>query len=297
MSKSAKRPISGWLILDKPADMSSAQAVAKIRWLFQAAKAGHAGTLDPLATGILPIALGEATKTVPYLQQGGLKRYRFTLAWGTATTTDDIEGEIVAISPVRATADAIQSQLPNFTGNILQRPPAFSAIKIDGERAYARARAGEAIDLAPRPVHIESLTLIDHTPDVTTLEMQCGAGTYVRAIARDLAVSLGSQGHVGWLRRTSVGDFGESAAHTLSAIEAAADRDALLLPTSAVLRHLPEFPLSAEDAELIRHGNPVLLRGQSAPIVVAEAWVSFKGNVLAVGRVESGRFRPGRVLV
>lgn len=296
MSKASKRAISGWLILDKPAGLSSAQAVGKVRWLYDAAKAGHAGTLDPLATGILPIALGEATKTVPFIQDGR-KVYRFTLVWGAATTTDDTEGEIVATSDLRPTTEAVIAVLPRFIGDILQRPPSFSAIKIDGERAYARARAGETVELAARPVHVESLTLLEHGPLHSTFEMQCGAGTYVRSIARDLAEMLGSRGHVGTLRRTAVGDFDVSAAIGLEALESAPDRDALLLPPAAALRHIPEIRLSPDEAALIRNGNPVLLRGRDAPVTLAEAWVSIQGNVLALGSVVSGQFRPGRVLI
>ncbi|HWA18141.1 MAG TPA: tRNA pseudouridine(55) synthase TruB [Devosia sp.] len=295
MSKQPKRPITGWLILDKPAGMSSAQAVGKVRWLYNAMKAGHAGTLDPLATGILPIALGEATKTVPFIQDGH-KRYRFTLVWGSATNTDDTEGEIVATSDVRPSAEDITAALPRFTGDILQRPPAYSAIKIDGERAYARARAGEAVEMAARPVHVETLTLIDHGAERSTFDMQCGAGTYVRAIARDLAEALGSRGHVGTLRRLAVGDFGEAGAVTLETLEAATDREALLLPASAALRRIPEIRLTPDEAALIRNGNPVLLRGRDAPVSLPEAWASLEGNVLALGSVVSGQFRPGRVL-
>jgi tRNA pseudouridine55 synthase len=296
MSKANKRPVTGWLILDKPAGISSAQAVGKVRWLYNAMKAGHAGTLDPLATGILPIALGEATKTVPFIQDGK-KRYRFTLVWGTSTTTDDTEGETVATSDVRPSADQVHAALPRFTGDILQRPPAFSAIKIDGERAYARARAGETVEMIARPVHVESLALLDHGPVQSTLELQCGAGTYVRSIARDLAEALGSRGHVGTLRRTAVGDFDERGAVTLDALEAATDRAALLLPAAAALHHIPEIRLTADEAALVRNGNPVLLRGRGAPVSLPEAWASLQGNVLALGSVVSGQFRPGRVLI
>ncbi|MEQ1902358.1 MAG: tRNA pseudouridine(55) synthase TruB [Devosia sp.] len=295
MSKANKRPVTGWLILDKPLGLTSAQAVGKVRWLFGAAKAGHAGTLDPLATGILPIALGEATKTVPFIQDG-LKTYRFAILWGAATTTEDREGEVTATSPVRPSEAELRAALPAFAGDILQRPPAFSAIKIGGERAYDLARAGETVELAPRPVHIESLALVEHGPETSLLEMRCGPGTYVRSLARDLAEALGTRGHVGTLRRTAVGGFTEAGAVTLEAIEAASDRDALLLPASIAVRHLPEFRLSADEAALIRHGNPVLLRGQGAPVALASAWVSFSGNLLAIGRVDNGHFQPLRVL-
>ena len=193
--KRQKRDISGWLVLDKPYDMTSTQAVGKIRWLFSAKKAGHAGTLDPLATGILPIALGEATKTVMNVQDGE-KLYRFTVKWGAQTSTDDTEGEVVATSEIRPTGEAIAALLPRFTGEIMQTPPAFSAIKIDGERAYDLARAGEVVDLAPRPVIFESFQLNGHDGERSSFEVACQKGTYVRALARDLALRLRTRGHV-----------------------------------------------------------------------------------------------------
>ena len=290
-----KRDISGWLILDKPYGMTSTQAVGKVRWLFGARKAGHAGTLDPLATGILPIALGEATKTVPVVQDGG-KIYRFAIAWGTATTTDDREGAVVADSAHRPSEDDIRAALPAFTGTIMQRPPAFSAIRIDGERAYDLARAGERVDLEARPVTIGALTLLAHAGETSTLEMACEKGTYVRALARDLAEALGTHGHVAALRRTAVGAFTEAGAVALDALEAAADRDALLLPVAAGLGALPEVRLSPDEAALLRHGNPVLLAGAGAPIRLDAAWASCRGAAVAIGRVEGGRFRPHRVL-
>ncbi|MEQ1770061.1 MAG: tRNA pseudouridine(55) synthase TruB [Devosia sp.] len=290
-----KRPVTGWLVLDKPAGMSSAQAVGKVRWLYGAAKAGHAGTLDPLATGILPIAFGEATKTIPFIEDGR-KRYRFSLVWGSATTTDDTEGETVATSSHRPDEAELRAILPRFTGSILQRPPAFSAIKVDGERAYARVRAGEVLELPARPVQVETLEIVSHSDTETVFDMRCGAGTYVRSITRDIAKALGSHGHTGWLRRTGVADFEEAGAVTIAALEATPNRDALLLAPAAALRHLPQIALSPEDAALIRHGNPVLLRGHNAPLEIPAAWVSFQGNVLALGRVEQGQFRPGRVL-
>jgi tRNA pseudouridine55 synthase len=290
-----KRPISGWIILDKPHGMTSTQAVAKVRWLYGAEKAGHAGTLDPLATGILPIALGEATKTVPFVQDGG-KRYAFDLQWGAATTTDDTEGEILATSDVRPTEEALRAMLPRFTGTILQRPPVFSAIKVDGERAYDLARAGEAVELAPRPVTIDALTLVAHGPDRSSLEMACEKGTYVRSLARDLAEALGTRGHVSRLRRTAVGPFDEASSLTIATIEAATDRDALLRPTAIALAHIPELRMSPDDAATIRNGGPVLLRGGDAPIALPQAWASLNGAALAIGQVEAGHFKPGRVL-
>jgi tRNA pseudouridine55 synthase len=295
MSKSNKRAVSGWIILDKPYGLGSTQAVAKIRWLYSAEKAGHAGTLDPLATGLLPIALGEATKTVPFVQ-GGAKRYRFDVQWGTATSTDDIEGEIVATSDHRPTEADILAALPRFTGTILQRPPAFSAIRINGERAYDLARAGEAVELAERPVTIDALTLLAHTPERSSFEMACEKGTYVRSLARDLAEALGTRGHVTLLRRTEVAGFTLADATTIEAIEAATDRDGLLRPASIALAHLPELRMSPEEASLLRNGNPVLLRGAQAPLNLAEAWASLHGQAIALGAVRAGHFHPSRVL-
>jgi tRNA pseudouridine55 synthase len=295
LPKANKRPISGWIILDKPLGMTSTQAVGKIRWLYNAEKAGHAGTLDPLATGLLPIALGEATKTVPFVQGGG-KRYSFALEWGSATSTDDAEGEAIATSEHRPTEADVRAILPLFIGTILQRPPAFSAIKVGGERAYDLARAGQAIDLVPRPVTIGELTLVSHAVDRSLFELACEKGTYVRSLARDLAEALGTRGHVISLRRAAVAGFTEQNTVSLDTIEAAADRDALLQPAAVALRHLPELRLSAEDAATLRHGNPVLLRGAGAPIALPEAWASHNGAVIAIGNVRAGHFHPNRVL-
>lgn len=293
-----KRDISGWLVLDKPYDMTSTQAVGKVRWLFGARKAGHAGTLDPLATGILPIALGEATKTVPAVQDG-TKIYRFTLSWGAATSTDDAEGEVVATSDHRPTEADELAQLPRFTGEIMQTPPAFSAIKVDGERAYDLARAGETVVLAPRPVVIERLELVRHEPDRSEFEMSCEKGTYVRALARDLAEALGTRGHVTRLHRAAVGPFSDADAVSMEALEAAAPeaRDGLLLPVAAGLAGLPELRMNRDQVTAIRHGNPVLLVGAGAPVHLGEAWASFGGDAVALGVVEYGQFKPRRVLV
>ena len=293
--RSNKRDVSGWLVLDKPYDMTSTQAVGKVRWLFGAKKAGHAGTLDPLATGLLPIALGEATKTVPAVQDG-TKVYRFTIKWGEETTTDDTEGEVSERSDVRPDAAAIAAALPAFTGEILQPPPAFSAIKIDGERAYDLARAGEEVVLEPRPVFIEALTLHAHEGDTSVLEMTCEKGTYVRALARDLARALGTRGHVVQLRRSQVGPFGEAQAVSLADLEAATDRDSLLAPVDAGLALLPEIRLTPEQAVAVRHGNPVLLTGARAPVSLESAWASCGGRAVALGRVETGQFKPQRVI-
>ena len=292
--KRAKRDVSGWVILNKPYDMTSTQAVGKVRWLLGAKKGGHAGTLDPLATGILPIALGEATKTVPIVQDGE-KVYRFTIRWGSETTTDDIEGEVTATSDVRPDEAAIRAALPAFTGEIMQVPPAFSAIKVDGERAYDLARSGEAVTLDARPVFIEELTLLSHDGETSELEMTCEKGTYVRALARDLARALGTRGHVSKLHRSAVGPFDDAIAITLDQLEASADRDALLLPVAAGLEDLDEVRVDARQAATIRFGNPVLLTGRDAPVALEECWASFQGQPVAIGRIEFGQFIPARV--
>jgi tRNA pseudouridine55 synthase len=290
-----KRDISGWLVLDKPYGMTSTQAVGKVRWLFGAAKAGHAGTLDPLATGILPIALGEATKTVPAVQDGR-KVYRFAIAWGTATTTDDAEGDIIATSDRRASEAEVHARLTDFIGTIMQRPPAFSAIKVDGERAYDLARAGETVELEPRPVVVESLEMLRHGDETSEFEMACEKGTYVRALARDLAEALGTRGHVAMLRRTAVGPFAESAAVTLATLEAGAERDAHLRPVADGLAGIPELRLDAGQAAMIRNGNPVMLTGAAAPVELPVAWASHRGRPIALGVLEQGHFRPRRVI-
>ncbi len=294
--RSKKRAISGWIVLDKPYDMTSTQAVGKVRWLFSAAKAGHAGTLDPLATGILPIALGEATKAVPQVQDG-TKVYRFAIGWGRATSTDDAEGEVVATSDVRPSADALEAVLPRFTGTILQRPPAFSAIKVDGERAYDLARAGEMVELAERPVDIDAIRILEHGDQQSVLEVTCGKGTYVRSLARDIALALGTVGHVTRLHRAAVGPFTDAHAVTIEQLEAAEGeaRDSLIAPVARGFADLPEIRLDPGQAGAVSHGNTVLLTGAGAPVAVDECWASFKGRVLATGSVEHGQFKPRRV--
>lgn len=296
--KRVKRDLSGWLVFNKPYDMSSTEAVGKLRWLYGAKKAGHAGTLDPLATGILPIAFGEATKTVPIVQDG-VKVYNFDIVWGAATSTDDIEGEVIATSDVRPSREALEAVLPNFTGLIAQIPPAFSAIRIGGERAYDLARAGEKLDMPPREVEIDALEVIAHAPDRSRLSVTCSKGTYVRALARDIAEALGTRGHVGALHRARVGSFTDEDAVTLPAIEAVEGdaRDALLLPVAAGLTDLPEIRLDARQAATVRLGNPVLLVGRDAPIAVEDAWASLKGEAVALGLVENGQFKPRRVIL
>ncbi|MGV8831444.1 MAG: tRNA pseudouridine(55) synthase TruB [Devosia sp.] len=294
--KRVKRAISGWVVLNKPYDMTSTQAVGKVRWLFSAAKAGHAGTLDPLATGILPIALGEATKAVPQVQDG-TKIYRFAISWGSATTTDDTEGAVIATSDVRPDRAALEAVLPQFTGTILQRPPIFSALKIDGERAYDLARAGEEVVLAPREIDVDAIELIEHDSVRSVLEVSCGKGTYVRSLARDIGEALGTRGHVSMLHRAAVGPFNDADALTIDQLEAldASERDALLKPISSGFGDLKEIRLDAQQASAVGHGNNILLTGAGAPVTVDECWASFKGEVLATGWVEFGQFRPKRV--
>jgi tRNA pseudouridine55 synthase len=296
--KRPKRDISGWLVLDKPYDMTSTQAVGKVRWLFSAKKAGHAGTLDPLATGILPIALGEATKTVSNVQDGE-KLYRFTVRWGVSTGTDDAEGEIVATSDIRPSREALLALLPRFTGEIEQVPPAFSAIKIAGERAYDLARAGETVELEPRPVVIERFTLLEHAGEFSSFEVACQKGTYVRSLARDLAEALGTRGHVARLHRAAVGGFNDANCVTLAELEAVApgSRDAMLRPVAEALSGVPEIRLAPPQAAVVRNGNPVLLTGAGAPIELDEAWASCRGVAVAIGYVAQGQFRPSRVIL
>ena len=294
------RAVNGWLILDKPAGMTSTQAVSAVRRLFDARKAGHAGTLDPLATGILPIALGEATKTVPYAVEGE-KGYRFTVRWGVETDTDDAEGRTVSTSHTRPEPGVVEALLPRFMGEILQTPPAFSAIKIDGERAYDLARAGETVELEARPVRIDMLELVE-TPsaDTAVFEARCGKGTYVRALARDMGRALGCLGHVVALRRTRVASFDEAASVSMETLRAAAEQgeDAahgLLLPVEAALSELAVLNVGQNDAMRLLRGQTVLIRGRDAPTDTGPTYAICKGHLIAVGRIEKGELHPLRV--
>jgi tRNA pseudouridine55 synthase len=293
-------PVNGWLIFDKPRGMTSTQAVTKVKRLYQAAKAGHAGTLDPLATGVLPLALGEATKTVPFVVEGS-KQYRFTVRFGAETDTDDADGKVVASSDKRPSSAEIAAELPSFTGEIEQVPPRYSALKVDGARAYELARDDEDFELAARRVSIDSLTLTDHPdPDHCVLETHCGKGTYVRALARDLGRALGTLGHVEQLRRTRVGPFGEERAITLSALEALAEggHEALLtalLPVETALCDIPVLAIAGPDADRLRRGQPVLLRGRDAPIVEGTVYATSRGTLVAVGEVSRGELKPKRI--
>ena len=291
------RDISGWLVIDKPAGITSNAVVNKVRWAFDAKKAGHAGTLDPDATGVLAIALGEATKTVPYITDA-LKAYRFTVRLGQATNTDDAEGEVIATSDTRPADAEISDALPAFTGDIMQIPPKFSAVKIDGERAYKLARDDEEFEIAARPLWVEELLLIDRPDaDHVTLEMTCGKGGYVRAIARDLGVALGCYGHVRDLRRIWSGPFEPEDGITMDEVEALAktpDLDQHLLPLETGLTDLPELRTTADGAAKLRNGNPGIVLTSDAEYG-DEAWASFDGQAVAVGIYKAGELHPSRV--
>ncbi|AJC77396.1 tRNA pseudouridine 55 synthase B [Rhizobium etli bv. phaseoli str. IE4803] len=308
MSKPRKpkgRPISGWLILDKPVDFGSTEAVSKLKWLYKAQKAGHAGTLDPLASGMLPIALGDATKTVPYVMDGR-KIYEFTVSWGEERATDDLEGDVTQSSERRPTEQQIRDILPRYIGTISQVPPQFSAIKIAGERAYDLARDGEAVEIPSREVEIFRLTLLA-CPDANTahFEVECGKGTYVRALARDFGRELSCYGHISGLRRTFVAPFQEEAMVPLAnlvALEAIEDMDerlaaldALLIDTCEALSALPHLVINDDQAHRLKMGNPILVRGRDAPIAESEAYATAGGRLIAIGEIGQGEFRPKRV--
>jgi tRNA pseudouridine55 synthase len=279
--------VSGFVLLDKPAGVTSTQAVARVRRALDAQKAGHAGTLDPAATGLLVVALGEATKTLPHVTDAP-KAYEFTVRWGAETATDDAEGAVTAISDARPSDAAIEAALPAFRGDILQVPPDYSAVHVEGERAYDLARAGEAVTLAPRPLHVARLDLVGRLDaDHAVLAMTCGKGGYVRAVARDLGRSLGCLGHVAALRRVWSGPFDVGNAVAWEDVTP----DAPLLPLETALRGLPELPCSPDAAAALRHGQPVL-----ALLPPGEAWASHAGRAVALGHVEGGQFHPRRVL-
>ena len=301
------RNVNGWIILDKPCGVTSTHAVARIKRIFDARKVGHAGTLDPLATGILPIALGEATKTVSYAVQDE-KAYEFTVRWGIETTTDDTEGELACESAVRPSLDDVQAVLPEFIGQIEQIPPKFSAIKINGNRAYDVARSGGDVELKARSVQIGDLRIVG-SPDAdhTTFSAICGKGTYVRSLARDFGRKLGCCGHIAGLRRTRVGLFDTENSTTFDELEAAleddragdvpstAARDQLLLPVEAALDGVEHLNVSAADASRLARGQPVLMRGRDAPIFVGTAYATSRGKLVALVDCDRGTLRPTRV--
>ena len=298
-------PVSGWICLDKSYDLTSTHAVSRVRRLFNAQKAGHAGTLDPLATGVLPIALGEATKTVPFLMDAD-KTYRFTIAWGVTTASFDREGAVIATSDVRPSQAAIEAALPAFVGEILQVPPAFSAIKVDGERAYDLARAGETVELKARPVVIHSARLTA-APDAdhAEIEIDCGKGTYVRSLVRDLAQALGACGHVDMLRRTRVGGFTEAKAITLEILEDLSHKRALLealLPVETALDDIPALAVTTEDAFRLKQGRSIVLVPRQVEALKARLKPGARtvsamtdGMVVALCEMRAGRLEPARV--
>ncbi len=290
------RAVSGWLIVDKPAGVTSTAVVNKVKWAFSAQKAGHAGTLDPDATGVLAVALGEATKTIPYITDA-LKCYRFRVSFGAATDTDDASGAVIARSEVRPTDAEIEAALGAFRGDIQQVPPQYSAVKVDGERAYDLAREGEAMDLAARPLWVERLVMLGRPDaDHVDLEMVCGKGGYVRSIARDLGQALGCLGHVEWLRRTWSGPFQADQGVTMAEVEAEAKTEALdarLLPLELGLQDLPEFTATPEGAARLRNGNPGQVIGHAD--WGTEGWASLDGQAVAVGHYRGGELHPSRV--
>ncbi len=293
--KKKGRPVSGWVVLDKPVGMGSTEAVAKVNWLFHADKAGHAGTLDPLASGMLPIALGEVTKTVPYVQDGA-KIYRFTVAWGEERSTDDLEGPVTKSSDKHPARAEVEALLPTYTGVIMQTPPQFSAIKIAGERAYDLARGGAVVDIPAREVEIGRLEIVEHSPERTLFEIECGKGTYVRAIARDLGLALGCLGHVAHLRRTRVGPFAVTEAASVETLrESPESALTALQPVKAALTLIPEVVIHRDAANRLKRGQSALLRGAGAPIELAAAYATCAGTLIATGSVENGEFVPHRV--
>jgi tRNA pseudouridine55 synthase len=300
-ARSRGQPIHGWLCLDKPEGMTSTEAVSRVRRITRARKVGHGGTLDPLATGVLPLALGEATKTVAYVMDGR-KHYRFTARLGEARTTDDAEGAVLATSALRPTNAEIAAALPRFVGRIEQVPPRFAAVKVEGERAYDLARRGEVVELTSRPVQVDRFDLVERPDrDHVTFEVVCGRGTYVRALVRDLGQALGCLGHVVALRRLRVGPFGEAEAISLSALERLVADDALpqaLLPVGAALGDLPALPLTQPQVERLCAGQtirvaPGLLVGAAEPDATVRAMAA--GRMVALARLHGGELSPVRV--
>lgn len=294
MARKKGRNINGWLIVDKPAGVTSTSVVNKLRWALDAKKAGHAGTLDPDATGVLAVALGEATKTVSYITDA-LKCYDFTVNWGAETTTDDASGEVVRRSDIRPEAAQIEAELAGFTGEIMQVPPVYSAVKLDGERAYDLAREGAEIELAARPLWVESLSLIETDDGTARLEMVCGKGGYVRSIARDLGRELGCLGHVAGLRRIWSGPFDVEDGVAFERIdrEAQAWLEERLLPLETALEDMPMLRATPDGARRIRNGNPGEVTGTAE--WGQAVWVSDTEGPVCIGRYQGGTVQPERV--
>jgi tRNA pseudouridine55 synthase len=303
--KANRNRIDGWLVLDKPVGITSNDALTRLKKIFHPEKVGHAGTLDPLASGLLPVAFGEATKTVSFAMDGR-KVYRFTACWGEATETDDTEGGVIETSDRRPSAAEIAAVLPEFRGTILQVPPKFSAIKVDGARAYDLARDGEDVELAPREIDVHRLDLVA-CPDAdhAVFEAECGKGTYVRALARDIARRLGTCAHVAELRRLVVGPFDEGDMIPLETLEelghcapggglTGAHAD-FVLPVATALDDIPALAVSRQDAARLRRGQGVLLRGRDAPAFSGLVSVTTQGELVAIGEIERGELLPRRV--
>ena len=300
-------PVHGWLIIDKPMGITSARAVARARAIMNAAKAGHAGTLDPLATGVLPIALGEATKTVSWVMDGS-KSYRFTVCWGEARTTDDMEGAVTQSSDVRPSSDAILSVLEDFIGDIQQSPPIYSAIKVDGRRSYDLARSNEAVAHKTRIVTIDRLELLEiPDSDHAVFEVHCGKGTYVRSLGRDMAVKLGTVGHIRAIRRLSSGPFAESDAISLDKLESLrhiAPQHDYLLPVETALDDIPALAMTTTQADYLKHGRSVRVRGAGGLRFVevgdldegTTVCAMLDGKPVALARLSGDEIRPVRVL-
>uniref|UniRef100_UPI003BAB87DD tRNA pseudouridine(55) synthase TruB n=1 Tax=Stappia sp. TaxID=1870903 RepID=UPI003BAB87DD len=303
--KANRNRIDGWLVLDKPVGLTSNEALTRLKKIFHPEKVGHAGTLDPLASGCLPIAFGEATKTVSFAMDGR-KVYRFTVRWGEATASDDTEGEVTATSDVRPSRDSILAVLPEFTGTILQVPPKFSAIKVEGARAYDLAREGEEVELDAREIDVHRLDLVE-CPDAdhAVFEAECGKGTYVRALARDLGLRLGTLGHVTHLRRLLVGPFAEEDMIPLETLEDLGQcapgaglgevHAPFIMPVQTALDDIPALAVSRQDAARLRQGQGVLLRGRDAPAFTGPVCVTAQGELVALGEVERGELLPRRV--
>ncbi len=302
MARRKGNDINGWLILDKPQGLTSNQALGRLKRLFNPKKVGHAGTLDPLATGVLPIAFGEATKTVAHVVDCE-KTYDFTIRWGIETDTDDSEGQAVRTSDARPGPEAIEAALQNFIGDIMQVPPCYSAIKVEGERAYDLARDGEVVELEPRVVSVYELDIEETiSPELTRLICACGKGTYVRAIARDMGRALGCYGHIAALRRTSVGPFDEENAISLEKLEHLSNSDGgfdalmgTIIPVETALDGIPALAVSGDDAARLKRGQSILIRGGNAPILKGPIYATSRGVLVAIGEVERGEMHPIRV--
>ncbi|MGI4953560.1 MAG: tRNA pseudouridine(55) synthase TruB [Janthinobacterium lividum] len=306
MRKKRGRPLNGWLIIDKPAGMTSTDVVNRVRRGFDAQKAGHGGTLDPLATGVLPIAFGHATKTVPYVMDG-TKLYRFTLRLGESRDTDDADGQVTATSDVRPTDDALRAALPALTGDIMQVPPVYSALKVAGERAYDMAREGRAPELPPRPARVDRFEMIERPDaDHAVFEVQSGKGVYMRSLARDVALACGTVGHIAALRRLRVGPFMEAEAISLDKCTPATDTAPaspdLLLPVATALADIPALALTETEVFSLSQGQALSLVGMMGRIPptanpdggLARAMAG--SRVIGLCRLQDGMLRPERLL-